>query len=195
MNRRNSRIRIIIAAATALLLLGCGWDNTPKLVVPTPAPSAQTETAKPKPDGDTTAAAETASTEAQATPENGETPASGETPDPSATADGSAPAATVDPNLIGLWEFVRSSYKGATVSAKDTGHSVVIRFYEKNSSATVVIDNTETTGLVYALRGSTLTLTLYGETMFTFIYDGTNIIWEQEAFGDDADLYFEKVKE
>ena len=120
-----------------------------------------------------------------------EAPKDGETPDPNATPT-TVPVATIDPNLIGLWEFRYSVYKGATATAKDTGHSIVFRFYD-NGSATNVIDNTETTGLQFSQRGSTLTLTLYGETMFTLIYDGTYIVWEQEVNDDYADLYFEKT--
>ena len=195
MNRQRKPIWIILFTALfTALLLGCGWDSTPKLVIPTPAPSAQTNTARPRPgDGSAagTDASETADPNATPGADDTQSPDSGETPDPNATPT-VVPAATIDPNLIGLWEFKYCTYKGATSTAKDTGHSIVFRFYS-NGSATNVIDNTETTGLQFSTHGSTLTLTLYGETMFTLIYDGTNIIWEQAAFGDYADLYFEKT--
>ena len=187
MNRQRKRVWImILAAALAALLLGCGWDSTPKLYIPTPAPSEQTSV-RPG------SLIETEEPGAASSPEETATPDNGETPDPNATPT-PVPVTTIDPNLIGLWEFKYSTYKGTTATAKDTGRSIVFRFYD-NGSATNVIDNTETTGLQFSLRGSALILTLYGETMFTLIYDGTNIIWEQEVNGDYADLYFEKTGE
>ena len=192
MNRRKSIWSMILTATLAALFLGCGWDNTPKLIIPTPAPTETVETERPRPGG--SASSETVeSADPDATTDPDATPDNGETPDPNATVS-PTPVSTADPNLIGLWEFTKSTYKGATTAAKDTDHSIVIRFYDdKNRSATVVIDKTETTGLQYNLHGATLTLTLYGETMFTFIYDGTYIVWEQEVDGDYDDLYFEKT--
>lgn len=199
MNKRRNRIWIaILAAVLAALLLGCGWDSTPMVVVPTEAPTAQPTPERPTPRGTAAPTSETGTTGAESTTAPGETSNPGETanasqtPDASGSPDGTAAPATIDPNLVGLWTFTHSTYKGTSISAKDAGHSVVIRFYD-NGSATIVIDNTETTGLQFTLRGATLTLTLYGETMFTLIYDGTYIIWEQEVFGDYDDLFFEKT--
>ena len=192
MKKRRTTLTFLLIAMAAMLLVGCGWDSTPVLIIPTPVPTEvptpqrpSSGTAEPR---RTLAPGETPDPNATEEPE--ESPDSHATQDPNATE---VPQNKIDPYLIGLWSFVYSTYKGATTVAKDTGHSIVIRFYDEGS-ATIVYDNEETTGLRYTLVGATLTLTIYGEPYMTMFYDGTHVIWEvPNVFDDYDDIYFERI--
>ena len=52
-----------------------------------------------------------------------------------------------------------------------------------------------TQGVQWKLNGTTLTLTLYGETILTLIYDGTYLTYEVEVFDDVDRLILEKTGE
>lgn len=200
--KRHILLTAILTAALAALLSGCGWDSSPSLYIPSDLPTAQAEGGRrtPEPSAEETVhpgAAGTPAPEETAEetvhPGAAGTPAPDGTVDPDHPTDTYTPVQTPDPHLIGLWEFTRSTYKGATISAKEAGHSIVIRFYEKDNSATVVFDNQEYTGLKYTLHGSSLTVTVYSEPWLELTYDGTYLIWEQEAFGDVDEMFFERT--
>ena len=182
--KRHILLTAILTAALAALLSGCGWDSSPSLYIPSDLPTAQAEGGKRTPEP---------GAEETVHPGAAGTPAPEGTVDPDHPTDNYTPVQTPDPHLIGLWEFTRSTYKGATISAKEAGHSIVIRFYEKDNSATVVFDNQEYTGLKYTLHGSSLTVTVYSEPWLELTYDGTYLIWEQEAFGDVDEMFFERT--
>lgn len=183
MKRRKWR-QIILIAMAAAMLLGCGWDSTPKLYIPTPPPTEVPVTRRP---GETEPPRTLAPDE---TPSPSPTP----TPDPDATPDPNAtptPQPTIDPNLVGLWSYAYSTYKGATSTAKETGHTIDIRFFADGSAATE-FDGESTTGLKFSIDGATVTVTVYGITWLTLLYDGTHLIWEQQVNGDYVDSIFER---
>ena len=176
-------MQLLLIAMAALLLLGCGWDSTPKLNIPTPPPTEVPVTLRP---GETAPERTLAPGE---TPDVTATPGPTDTPDPNATP---LPEATPDPYLIGLWSYTHSTYKGATSTAKETGHAIDIRFFKDGSAATE-FDGESITGLKYTLRGAQLTITVSGATWLTLLYDGTYLIWEQEVNGDYDNIYFERT--
>lgn len=192
--------RITAALILILLLatLACGWDSTPQYVIATPTPN-EAETPPPT----------EAPTPEPATP----TPQSSESPDqtPDGTADAQAVAtpdgtvnpsvtATPDPHLVGTWEFKRSRYKGIETPASETGWVMTLRIFDNGSAeaniykkSTITDPPEATQGVQWRIDGATVTLTLYGETIWTLLYDGTYLIYEQPVFDGTDDFIFERT--
>ena len=204
MKTRAKKAIPILLCAAMLLTLGCGWDSTPTYVIATPTPDATVNarwTEPPAPDmtptdetptPDATQSDETP--DANATADAQATPKPGETTNPSVTP-------TPDPYLIGRWEFKRARYKGKEGPASDMNVVIRVRLFDNGSAeinmyekSTTVDPPQDTQGVQWRIVGSTLTLTLYGETMLTLVYDGTYLTYEQkDVFGDTCDLILEKV--
>lgn len=217
--KRRMRKAIPLLLATALLWLsfGCGWDSTPQYVIATPKPDYTPFarwTASPVPEGaEPTAAAETTadaeaspaepgqSAQASAAPDASATPGTSATPDPNASIDPSV-TPTPDPYLYGRWEFKRSRYKGQEVPASETKQRILIWLFANGSAEMNIYEISATSdppentqGVQWKLNGTTLTLTLYGETILTLIYDGTYLTYEVEVFDDVDRLILEKTGE
>ena len=213
--RMKKAIPLLLATALLWLSFGCGWDSTPQYVIATPKPDYTPFarwTASPVPEGaEPTAAAETTadaeaspeepgqSAQASAAPDASATPGTSATPDPNASIDPSV-TPTPDPYLYGRWEFKRSRYKGQEVPASETKQRILIWLFANGSAemniyqkSTVVDPPQDTQGVQWRIVGSTLTLTLYGETIMTLVYDGTYLILEQEVNDTVADIIFEKT--
>ena len=218
MKRRIKKaIPLLLATALLWLSFGCGWDSTPQYVIATPKPDYTPFarwTASPVPEGaEPTAAAETTadaeassaepgqSAQASAAPDASATPGTSATPDPNASIDPSV-TPTPDPYLYGRWEFKRSRYKGQEVPASETKQRILIWLFANGSAEMNIYEISATSdppentqGVQWKLNGTTLTLTLYGETILTLIYDGTYLTYEVEVFDDVDRLILEKTGE
>ncbi len=212
MKRRFKKaIPVLLATALLWLSFGCGWDSTPQYVIATPKPDYTPFarwTASPVPED-----YETPSPEPTPEPEDTNAPDAS----PAGTADASAtPAATKDPNstedpsvtptpdpyLMGKWEFRRSRYKGKEISVSETKQRMLLWLFSNGSAEMNIYEVSATTdppentqGVQWRIVGSTLTMTLYGETMLVLHYDGTYLILEQEVDGAIDELIFEKTGE
>ena len=215
--RMKKAIPLLLATALLWLSFGCGWDSTPQYVIATPKPDYTPFarwTASPVPEGaEPTAAAETTadaeassaepgqSAQASAAPDASATPGTSATPDPNASIDPSV-TPTPDPYLYGRWEFKRSRYKGQEVPASETKQRILIWLFANGSAEMNIYEISATSdppentqGVQWKLNGTTLTLTLYGETILTLIYDGTYLTYEVEVFDDVDRLILEKTGE
>ncbi len=204
---------ILLATALLWLSFGCGWDSTPQYVIATPPGVTATPfarwTASPVPEGFETPTPEptqepedTNAPDASAagTGDASATPASA-TPDPSASGDPLI-TPTPDPYLIGKWEFKRSRINHTEVPASDTGWRMILWLFSNGSAEANIyqIGNQDppqnTQALQWRIVGATLTMTLYGETIYTLQYDGTYLILEQKLDNGDVDsMIFEKTGE
>lgn len=207
--RMKKAIPVLLATALLLLSFGCGWDNTPQYVIASAAPSytpfarwtpspipEDYETPTPEPTHEPADSAQpsgspdgTASASAAATPD------AGSTQNPSVTP-------TPDPYLFGKWEFKRSRYKGKELSVSETKQRMILWLFSNGSAEmniyeiSATSDPPENTKAVqWRITGSKLTMTLYGETILTLVYDGTYLILEQEVDGAVDEMIFEKTGE
>lgn len=212
---RKKAIPILLCAVLLLTALGCGWDSTPQYVIATPTPDATVNARwTPSAEEPDATAAQPQGSDAQPDATDGEPT---DTPDPEATAESDASASptpeatpetslepgvtpTPDPYLVGRWEFKRVRYKGSEAPAADSNSVIMLWLYANGSAEMNIYEKSEITdppkntqGVQWRVNGSTLTLTLYGETIMTLIYDGTYLILEEAVFDDTADIILEKT--
>lgn len=200
---------ILLATALLWLCFGCGWESTTQYVIATPPAVTATPfarwTASPVPEGFETPTPELEDTNApDASPAgtaNASASPAGATPNPSASGDPSV-TPTPDPYLIGRWEFKRSRINHTEVPASDTGWRMVFWLFSNGSAEANIyrLNNPDppqnTQALQWRIVGATLTMTLYGEMIYTLQYDGTYLILEQDTGNGSTDsMIFEKTGE
>ena len=111
------------------------------------------------------------------------------------SAAGSNPAATAAPvsgdaaDIPGTWNLTQAVVEGMTIPISMLGYEMAF-VLNADGTAAMLYDGETTEGLNWALNGSTITLSVYGMSLYDFEYTGTSLILHETESG--VDMVFEK---